>query len=123
MKKFLAIYLGTQAAFAKAGWTAMDDAARRDRERSGMQAWVKWGEEHARVIVDQGTPIGKTKRVDGSGISDVKNAISGYVIVEAESHDAAARLFENHPHFTIFPGDGVEVMECLDLAEIMAKRR
>jgi hypothetical protein len=33
------------------------------------------------------------------------------VIVEAESHEAAARLFENHPHFAIFPGDSVEIME------------
>ena len=34
-------------------------------------------------------------------------------VVRAESQEAAARLFENHPHFSIFPGDAVEVMECL----------
>jgi hypothetical protein len=28
---------------------------------------------------------------------------------------AAAKLFEGHPHFTIFPGDGVEVMEVLPI--------
>jgi len=39
--------------------------------------------------------------------------MAGYVIVQAESHEAAARLFENHPHFSIFPGAGVEIMECL----------
>jgi hypothetical protein len=39
--------------------------------------------------------------------------MAGYVILEAESHEAAARLFENHPHFTIFPGERVEIMECL----------
>jgi hypothetical protein len=37
------------------------------------------------------------------------------VIVQAESHEAAAKLFENHPHFTTFPGDSVEIMECLPL--------
>jgi len=35
---------------------------------------------------------------------------SGYVVVEAESIDAAAKLFANHPHFTIFPGDAVDTM-------------
>jgi hypothetical protein len=45
----------------------------------------------------------------------MKNALTGYVIVQAESHAAAAQLFENHPHFTIFPGDSVEIMECLPL--------
>ena len=41
--------------------------------------------------------------------------MTAYVIVQAESHDAAARLFENHPHFTIFPGDSLEIMACLPL--------
>jgi len=27
--------------------------------------------------------------------------------------DMAAALFEDHPHFTIFPGDGVDVMPVL----------
>ena len=123
MKNYLAIYLGTQAAMDKSGWTALDPATRKQREQAGMDAWMKWGRDRAESIADQGTPIGKTKRVDRHGISDVKNNISGYVIVEAESHEAAAKLFENHPHFTIFPGEAVEIMECLDLAELMAKRK
>ena len=45
-------------------------------------------------------------------------ALAGYTIVEAESQEAAARLFLNHPHFMIFPGDGVEVMECLPMPEM-----
>ena len=122
-KKFLVIYLGTESAFEKAGWNKMDEAARKERQQADMQAWEKWGTQHANAIVDQGTPVGKTKRVDRAGTSNIKNTITGYVIVEAESHEAAAKLFENHPHFAIFPGDGVEVMECLDLAEVMAKAK
>jgi hypothetical protein len=34
------------------------------------------------------------------------------VIVQADSHEAAARMFEGHPHFAIFPGDALEIMEC-----------
>jgi hypothetical protein len=45
-------------------------------------------------------------------VSEVTNAIGGYIIVEAESHEAAARLFENHPHFSILPGNAVEIMPC-----------
>ena len=99
----------------------MDEAARKERQRSGVKAWEKWGSEHSNAIVDQGTPIGKTKRVDRTGISNIKNCITGYVIVEAELHEAPAKLFENHPHFTIFPGDAVEVMECLNLTELLAR--
>lgn len=55
------------------------------------------------------------KRASKQGITDIKNAMTGYVIVQAESHAAAAKLFENHPHFSVFPGDSVEIMECLPL--------
>jgi hypothetical protein len=115
MKKFLAIYTGTQAAMEKSGWNRMDEAKRKEREAAGIEAWFAWGDKHAGAIVDTGTPLGKTKRVGPDGITDIKNAMTGYVVVEADSHEAAARLFENHPHFTIFPGESVEVMECLPL--------
>jgi hypothetical protein len=65
--------------------------------------------------MDSGTPLGKTKRVNKEGITDIRNAMTAYSIVRAESHEAAAKLFAAHPHFTIFPGDGIEVMECLPI--------
>lgn len=43
------------------------------------------------------------------------NKIGAWTVVEAESLDDAAKLFLNHPHFTIFPGESVEVMECLSI--------
>jgi hypothetical protein len=115
MKNFLAIYIGTAAAFEKSGWNQLDDEQRRAREAEGMKAWMDWGVAHAGAIVDQGTPLGKTKRAAPDGIADIKNVMAGYVIVRAESHEEAAKLFEKHPHFTVFPGDSVEIMECLPL--------
>jgi hypothetical protein len=41
--------------------------------------------------------------------------MTGYVIVKAESHEAAAKMFEKHPSFSIFPGDGIEIMEVLPI--------
>ena len=115
MKNFLAIYIGTPAAFEKSEWSKLDEGKRRAREAEGMQGWMSWGKTHAAAIVDQGSPLGKTKRAAPEGISDIKNVMVGYVIVRAESHAAAAQLFESHPHFSIFPGDSVEIMECLPL--------
>lgn len=113
MKKFLAIYTGTPAALES--WKSLSAAEREAKEKQGMQAWMDWGERNAAVIVDTGNPLGKTKRIARDGISDIHNAMAGYTIVEADSHEAAAKLFEGHPHFTLFPGDSVEVMECLPL--------
>jgi hypothetical protein len=115
MKRFLAIYIGTEAALARARWNELDAEKRKALEASGIEAWMAWGKANSAAIVDPGTPLGKTKRASAQGIANAKNGITGYVIVQADSHEAAARLFENHPHFTIFPGDSVEIMECLPL--------
>ena len=115
MKNFLAVYMGTQESREKSGWDRLPEAQRKEREMSGIQAWGAWMGKHQADIAYTGGPLGKTKKIAKGGISDIKNAMTGFVVVQAESHDAAARLFENHPHFAIFPGDSVEIMECLPI--------
>lgn len=118
MKKFLAIYIGTEDALKRSGWDNLDPEKRKSLEAAGIKAWMDWGTVNASAIVEQGGPLGKTKRASTEGISDIKNAMTGYVIIQAESHEAAAKLFENHPHFSIFPGEAVEIMECLPLPKL-----
>ena len=110
MKKFMAIYLGSATPEQRAGFQS--DPA---RMQAGMEAWGKWVEDHRASIADVGSPLGKTKRVDRSGAADAANQLTAYVIVQAESHEDAARMFEDHPHFTLFPGEAVEIMECLPM--------
>lgn len=86
---------------------------RKANDQTGMQAWMKWATDNKSSIVDMGSPLGKTKRIDKNGITDSKNELGAWTVVQAESHEAAAELFKNHPHFMIFPGEAVEVMECL----------
>ncbi|MEK6773504.1 MAG: hypothetical protein AABY64_06170 [Bdellovibrionota bacterium] len=113
MKKFLAIYYGSPASMDK--WANLSEAAKLDRQKEGIKLWSNWGEKNSKLIKDVGNPLGKTKKVDGKGVSDIKNQLTAYTIVEAETHDEAAKLFLKHPHFEIFPGDSIEIMECLSL--------
>jgi hypothetical protein len=113
MKTFLAVYVGSVAAMD--AWKKMDDAERKPKEIAGVQAWHAWVQANEKAIVDKGGPLGKTKRVSKQGIADVRNEMGAYTVVQAESHEAAAKLFESHPHFTVFPGDAVEVMELLPI--------
>jgi hypothetical protein len=115
MKTFLAVYLGSPTSPQRKEWDSLSDAERKKREGAGMQAWMDWGTKHSAVTVVNGGPLGKTKHVSQRGIADVKNNMAGFTIVKAESHEAAARLFENHPHFSIFPGESVEIMEVLPI--------
>jgi hypothetical protein len=93
----------------------MEEAKRKEREQAGIKAWGDWMTRHAASIVEQGGPLGKTKRVSADGIADTRNTMTGYVVVRSESNEAAAKMFEKHPHFAIFPGDSVEIMECLPI--------
>jgi hypothetical protein len=113
MKNFLAIFTGTDEATAKSGWNALSESAQHERTQAGMNAWHAWMEANKKHVVVPGSPVGKTKRVSPAGIQDSRNSICAYVVVSAESHEAAARMFERHPHFSIFPGEAVEIMECL----------
>ena len=62
-----------------------------------------------------GAPLGKTKRVDSSGASNTKNEIGGYSIVQAESPDAATKLFgKDHPHLQM-PGTWIEIIEIMPI--------
>ena len=113
MTRYLAIFLGTPDSMAR--WNALDEATRKAKESEGIQAWKDWMEKHKSALAQMGSPLGKTLRVDKQGVHPIRNAMSAWVVVRADSQEAAARMFEGHPHFTHFPGDGVEVMECLSM--------
>ncbi len=113
MKRFLAIYTGTAEAMAK--WSSMPEHELHERQVAGIQAWHEWVERNKASIVDIGAPLGRTKSVSAAGIADIRNEMGAFTVVQAESHEAAARLFVGHPHFTVFPGQAVEIMECLPI--------
>jgi hypothetical protein len=105
-QKFLVLYLIPSSVMAD--WAKTDSAKRQAEEQEMRAAWGKWMGEHAKMIISTEAG-GKTKRVIVSGVSDTKNDIILCSFVEAESHEAAAKAFENHPHLQI-PQSSIEVM-------------
>ena len=57
----------------------------------------------------------ETPYASAGGTVSTTNKDCGYVIIEAVTHEEAAKKFLNHPHFSIFPGENVEIMECLPI--------
>ena len=104
--KFIVFY--NIPATVMADWTKTDPNARIAAEEKMKVEWQKWTGEHASVITLT-EACGKTKKITASGISDTKNDICLYSFVEAESQEAAAQIFKNHPHLQI-PQSSIEVM-------------
>ena len=114
---YLAVFLGSKTSPRMKAWMALPEAERRAKEKEGIAAWKAWVEKHQASITAMGGPLGKTKRVSERGIEEVSNEMGAFTVVRAESHAAAAKLFEKHPHFTIFPGEAVEIMPVLPIPQ------
>ena len=112
---YVAVFVGSRNSPKMAAWNALAENERKAKEKDGIAAWKAWVEKHQGSIAEMGGPLGKTKRVGPSGIADISNEIGAFTVVRAESHEAAAKMFENHPHFAIFPGEAVEIMPVMPI--------
>lgn len=111
MPRFLAVYTMKPENLAR---FRMKPKTEQDAvDALGLPQWAQWEERHAASFPDRGGMVGKTLRVSKAGIAPASNDFCGYIVVEAESIEAAAKLFVDHPHFTIFPGEGVDIMPFL----------
>jgi hypothetical protein len=107
LKKFLILYLVPNDVMAD--WAKTDPATRQPAEEKMRAEWDRWMGERSKMITLT-EAAGKTKVVTAAGIGDIKNEVLLYSIVEAASHESAAKAFANHPHLTI-PQSSIEVME------------
>jgi hypothetical protein len=108
MPRFVAVY--TMMPEDLAAFRRRPKSEQEAIDKVGLKAWEEWGKRNAAAIVATDVMVGKTWRVTKSGIADAQNQIAGFLIVEAADIAAAARLFQDHPHITVFPGDGIDVM-------------
>ena len=89
-------------------WMKLPEAERKAQEAQMKSDWDQWLASHKDVISET-AGVGKPKRITKDGVTDARNDLMMYSFVEAESADAAAKIFEGHPHFGI-PGASIEVM-------------
>lgn len=112
MKTFLAVLTGSPQALES--WrNSQPPQQLRDCQAAGLEAWHGWVERHSDSIVQDGAPLGRGMSLTKGGIAASSNTLGAFTVVRAATHEEAAQLFLDHPHFTIFPGEGVEIIECL----------
>lgn len=106
MNHFLVHFLAPSSVLDE--WMKKPEEERKAEEGKMIEEWNVWTAAHEGMIKEtKGT--GKPKRITANGVEDARNDLMMYSIVEAESHEAAAKAFEGHPHFAI-PGAVIEVM-------------
>lgn len=111
MKYFTVLYMMPVEGLE--GWMAKPESERKSAEEAMRAEWDAWLKSHASAVLNT-ISLGATKRVTQSGIQDTKNGLMLSSYVQAESPEAAAALFADHPHLKI-PGASIEIMEAKQL--------
>ncbi len=80
-----------------------------------MAKWKAWSGSLGDAVVNPGTPLGKSKTVSSSGVSDDggSNPMSGFSIVKADSMDAALEMAKECPFLEL--GGTLEVAEVMEM--------
>jgi hypothetical protein len=107
LKKFMVFFSIPFATMAD--WQKTDPQQREAAEKNMMQEWAKWSEAHAKMILSTEV-AGKTKNVLADSVTDTRNDIVIYSLVQGESHEVVAQAYQNHPHLQI-PNSSIQVME------------
>ena len=79
-------------------------------------AWGAWFEKMGEALVQPGAPVGMSKTVSATGVTDDggANPVSGYTVVNAADIDAATALAKDCP--MVVDGSGtVEVAELMEM--------
>ena len=106
-KKFIVFFSIPLATMTE--WQKTESQQRQAAEDKMMLDWQQWSADHAAMIVS--TEVGgKTKNVLAGGVSDTRNDIVLYSIVQGESHEAVAQTYRSHPHLQI-PDASIQVKE------------
>jgi len=90
-------------------WMKLPEETRKDDEAKMTAAWNEWKEAHTAALRET-AGVGKPKRVSSSGTEDARNDLMMYSFVEAETQEAAADMFKDHPHVGIM-GGWIDIMQ------------
>jgi hypothetical protein len=105
MQKFIALYCMPIQGLED--WAKVPAEERKGKEDAMKAKWDEWMAVKKEMVVTT-AGVGKTKRVTVQSVTDAKNDIMLYSIVQGESQDAVAKAFEGHPHLDI-PGAWIDV--------------
>ena len=80
-----------------------------------MAKWKTWVGDLGDAVVNPGSPMGKSKIVSSTGVSDDdgSNTMSGFSIVKADSFDSALDMAKACPFLEI--GGTLKVAELLEM--------
>lgn len=113
MKYFTVIYTAPVDTLDE--WMKKPEGERKEAEAKMRGDWDAWMTAHKETVLNT-IALGANKQVSKEGVKDVRNGMMLSSYVGAESAEAAAELFKDHPHLDI-PGATIDIMEARQMGE------
>ncbi len=111
-QKFLAIFTCSENSENHQAWMKLSLEEKQERLKNGSLALERWHQKYFKKIIYQKCDLDSvTMQVSKAGIQEVPSQMGGFLMVEAGSKQEAAEMFLDHPHFSLFPGDSVDILE------------
>lgn len=92
---------------------AFRSAPDRAMPEGAEQAWGVWFGQLGSAIADRGNRTGNVTRLDAAGSAPGAEALSGYIVLSADSMESAVSLAKGCPGLA--SGVSVEVAEVVDM--------
>ncbi len=109
MKKFLVLCRAPLASFQE-----LRNASKQERQLM-LDGWLAWEKKHSASIVQAGAPLGKSLRVTATDAAPIANDLGSFDIFQAESQEALAAIFKDHPHLMRSAERFVEMVEIMPM--------
>ncbi len=109
MKKFLILYFSPTSAEERIGQAGMD------KMKASMAEWMEWKDRHGDALVDFGSPVKPSKKLDKGAVEEDQGWTTGYSLIQAEDLDQAVEIMKDHPNFKNPEGPGIEILEYVSM--------
>lgn len=107
MNKYLVLYCAPVHVLT--AWMETPEAKRKATEAKMQKEWQDWATTHQESVRDT-AGAGKTLKITKDGVTDSRNDIMLYSIIEADSYEVVTAMLDKHPHLDI-PEASIEVMQ------------
>lgn len=109
MKKYLILYYSSTSAEERINQAGMD------KMKASMAEWMEWKNRYGDALVDFGSPVKPSKKLDKGAVEDDHGWTTGYSLIQAKSLDQAVEIMKDHPNFKNPGGPGIEILEYVSM--------
>lgn len=112
MKTFLIIFRCQTGSERHNKWLEYSTEEKKSALEIGLSQQENWFRKHEQQVIFNCQGLSPASVfVDAHGVSNSSSLIGKFLIFQAASIEETVEIFRDHPHHTIFPGDGIEIVE------------